>query len=53
VSAKARNVDDGFTVDKEPVTKVTLIAHKLTPAKTAKAAMGDVDVIVIAPDENN
>jgi len=53
VSAKARNVDDGFTVDKEPVTKVTLIAHKLTPAKAAKAAMGDVDVIVIAPDENN
>jgi hypothetical protein len=53
VSAKPRKVDDGFTVETEPVTKVTLVAHNLTPAKTAKAAMGDVDVIVIAPDESN
>ncbi len=53
VSAKARKVDDGFTVENEPITKVTLVAHNLTPAKTAKASMGDVDVIVIAPDENN
>ncbi len=53
VTTKAKNVDDGFTVDKEPLTKVTLVAHNLAPAKTAKSEMGDVDVIVIAPDENN
>jgi hypothetical protein len=53
VTTRARNIDDGFNVDKEPVTKVTLVAHNLAPAKSAKATMGDVDVIVIAPEENN
>src|SRR5262249_3085687 len=44
VSTKGRNLDDGFTVNKEPVTTVTLVAHNLGPAQTAKATMGDVDV---------
>jgi hypothetical protein len=51
VSMKQRNVDDGYTDMKEPVTTVTLQAHNLTPAKQTKATMGDVDIIVVAPDD--
>src|SRR5262249_54053295 len=38
VSMKDRKPDDGYTVSREPVTTVTLVAHNLKPAQTAKAS---------------
>jgi len=33
------------------VTTVTLVAHNLRPAQAAKTTMGEVEVIVVAPDD--
>jgi len=52
VAMKERKLDDGSTVQNEPVTTVTLVAHNLKPAQRAKASMGVVEMIVIAPDES-
>jgi len=55
VSMKDRSVDQGTTVEKEPLTKVTLVAHNLKPAsQTAKAPTptGDVEMVVITPEDS-
>lgn len=51
VSSSTRKVDDGFTVDPEPVTTVTFVAHAAQPTQTANISRGEVDIIVITPDE--
>jgi hypothetical protein len=51
VSSATRNVDDGFTVNKEPVTTVSFVAHEARPARTASVSAGEVDIIVISPDQ--
>jgi len=52
VGTKERKLDDGTTVEKEPVTTVTLVAHNLKSAQSAKAPMGEVEMMVIAPDQS-
>ncbi len=49
VKSATRNIDDGFTVDQEPVTRVTFVAHNAAPTRTA--SMGEVDVIVVTPEK--
>ncbi len=51
VSSATRNLDDGFTVNKEPVTTVTFVAHNAMPARTASVSMGEVDIIVVTPEK--
>jgi len=51
VSSATRNLDDGFTVAQEPVTTVTFVAHNASPARTASVSMGEVDIIVVTPDQ--
>ncbi len=51
VSSATRNIDDGFTVDREPVTRVTFVAHNAMPARTASVSIGEVDIIVITPEK--
>ncbi len=51
VTSATRNIDDGFTVAQEPVTTVTFVAHNAMPARTASVSVGEVDIIVISPDQ--
>ena len=55
VSMKDKNIDQGTGVEKEALTKVTLVAHNLKPAsQTAKAPTpaGDVEMVVITPEDS-
>jgi hypothetical protein len=51
VNSATRNIDDGFNVDQEPVTTVTLVAHNAEPTRTADASMGEVDLIIVSPNQ--
>jgi hypothetical protein len=51
VNSGTRNVDDGFNVAKDPVTTVTFVAHNASPSRTASVSAGEVDIIVVSPDQ--